>query len=184
MLIIRLLLLLAGTAALVAVSWRPLRRPGSHGFWRFFAWECILILFVLQVERWFVDPFAPHQIVSWLLLIVSAVLVLEGVRLLKRIGRPEPRESRPGEYAFEATTHLVTVGLYRYIRHPLYASLLALAWGIFLKDAALLPALPAALATVFLVATAKADEREMLARFGDEYAAYMRTTRMFVPFLF
>jgi protein-S-isoprenylcysteine O-methyltransferase Ste14 len=181
---VQLVLFLAGTAALVAASWQSLRRPRSHGFWRFFAWESILILFVLQVERWFVEPFAWHQLISWALLLLSGALVVEGVRLLKVAGRPERGTARPGEYALEATTRLVTVGLYRYIRHPLYASLLALAWGIFFKDPALLPLLPALLATACLAATARADEREMLEKFGDEYAAYMRTTRMFVPFLF
>ena len=32
-------------------------------------------------------------------------------------------------------------------------------------------------------ATARAEEREMLEKFGAEYAAYMKKTRMFVPFL-
>ena len=178
------LIFVAGTAGLLAVSWQPLRHPGSHGFYRFFAWESMLALFVLQFGRWFADPFAPHQLASWALLFVSAGLVLEGVRLLKIVGRPRSDTARPGEYAFEATTHLVTVGLYRYIRHPLYASLVALAWGMVLKDAGWAQLLLALLATAFLVATARADEREMLSRFGDEYAAYMRQTRMFVPFLF
>jgi protein-S-isoprenylcysteine O-methyltransferase Ste14 len=35
--------------------------------------------------------------------------------------------------AIEKTTILVTTGAYRYIRHPLYSSLLFLAWGIFFK---------------------------------------------------
>jgi len=35
----------------------------------------------------------------------------------------------------------------------------------------------------FLVATSTAEERENLARFGAAYAAYMKATRRFVPFL-
>jgi protein-S-isoprenylcysteine O-methyltransferase Ste14 len=31
---------------------------------------------------------------------------------------------------------------------------------------------------------AKAEEAENLQRFGDDYAAYMKTTTMFLPFLF
>ncbi len=37
-----LTLLLAGTALVVWLSRKPLRKPGSHGFYRFFAWEAIL----------------------------------------------------------------------------------------------------------------------------------------------
>jgi len=32
--------------------------------------------------------------------------------------------------------------------------------------------------------TALIEEREMKARFGADYALYMRTTKRFVPFLF
>ncbi len=45
-----------------------MRHPGSHGFYRFFAWELLLALFVLNVRKWFYRPFTPHQLVSWLLL--------------------------------------------------------------------------------------------------------------------
>jgi protein-S-isoprenylcysteine O-methyltransferase Ste14 len=37
--------------------------------------------------------------------------------------------------------------------------------------------------SVFLTATAKVEEVENLWKFGDGYAAYMKKTRMFVPFL-
>jgi protein-S-isoprenylcysteine O-methyltransferase Ste14 len=39
-------------------------------------------------------------------------------------------------------------------------------------------------ATVFLIATAKADEAECIRFFGAEYQAYMKRTKMFVPFVF
>jgi protein-S-isoprenylcysteine O-methyltransferase Ste14 len=74
--------------------------------------------------------------------------------------------------------------LIRYIRHPLYCSLLLLAWGVFLKDPSLLGGGVALIASAALVATAKVEEAENLRRFGDDYAAYMKTTKMFLPFLF
>ena len=86
--------------------------------------------------------------------------------------------------AFEKTTTLVTTGIYHYIRHPLYSSLLSLAWGIFFKAPTWLGALLAAAATVFLFATARADEAECVRFFGPAYQAYMKETRRFVPFLF
>jgi protein-S-isoprenylcysteine O-methyltransferase Ste14 len=39
-------------------------------------------------------------------------------------------------------------------------------------------------ATTSLIATAKADERECKRFFGPQYQEYMKTTRMFVPYLF
>jgi len=164
------------SSGIVWISWEPLRQPGSHGFYRFFAWELILGLFLLNLQGWFADPFAWHQIVSWLLLIACLVPLIAGVLLLRRSGQPTD--------ALEATTNLVTGGIYRIIRHPLYASLLLLAWGIFFKSPSLLDGCLAAVATAFLYATARADEAECLVKFGDGYADYMRRTRMFLPYIF
>jgi len=40
------------TIPIIYVSWASLRNPRSHGFYRFFAWECILGLFLLNRGRW------------------------------------------------------------------------------------------------------------------------------------
>jgi protein-S-isoprenylcysteine O-methyltransferase Ste14 len=165
-----------GSAVILWLSWKSLRQPGSHGFYRFFAWEAILGLFALNVRTWFVNPLAWYQLFSWLLLFGSLIPIIYGVLLLRNVGKPTD--------ALEATTRLVTTGIYHYIRHPLYASLLYLAWGIFFKSPSLLEGLITAVTTAFLYATARADENECLVKFGDEYAGYMKTTKMFLPFVF
>jgi len=71
-----------------------------------------------------------------------------------------------------------------YIRHPLYSSLLFLAWGIFFKIPSWSGALLALMATLFLFATARADEAECIRFFGPAYEKYMKKTKRFVPFLF
>ncbi len=38
---------------LVFISRSSLRAPRSHGFYRFFAWEFILALFLLNANVWF-----------------------------------------------------------------------------------------------------------------------------------
>jgi protein-S-isoprenylcysteine O-methyltransferase Ste14 len=173
------------TILLAYISRTSLRQPGSHGFYRFFAWECILLLFLLNVERWFLNPFSWHQLIAWALLLACLVPLIFGVRSLRTRG--EPNEDRSGDLsllAFEKTTVLVTTGIYAYIRHPLYSSLLLLAWGIFFKSPSLPGALLALVATTFLVATARADEQECIQFFGVEYKEYMQKTKRFIPFLF
>jgi len=167
------LIFVIGSAVILWVSWKPLHQPGSHGFYRFFAWEAIWGLFALNVQTWFANPFAWYQLISWILLIGSLIPIIYGVLLLRSAGKPTD--------ALEATTRLVTSGIYHYIRHPLYASLLYLAWGIFFKSPSLLEGLIAAVTTAFLYATARADENECLVKFGPEYASYMKQTKMFVP---
>jgi protein-S-isoprenylcysteine O-methyltransferase Ste14 len=84
----------------------------------------------------------------------------------------------------EKTTRLVTIGPYRFIRHPMYASLLYLAWGIFLKHITLLSVVLVIFASLLLVATAILEEKENLPYFGGAYAAYMQYTKRFIPFIF
>ncbi|MBN1659357.1 MAG: isoprenylcysteine carboxylmethyltransferase family protein [Anaerolineae bacterium] len=178
------LFFLLGTAGLAYLSRASLAAPRSHGFYRFFAWEAILALFLLNVDVWFRAPFSWHQILSWALLVISALLVIGGVRLLTHSGAPDAARDDVPMVAFEKTTRLVTTGLYRYIRHPLYSSLLFLTWGIFFKTPSWLGGALAAAATLCLVATARVEEAEDIRFFGEEYQEYMRHSRMFVPFLF
>ncbi len=171
-----IIIFILGTLVVVWFSLPSLKQPSSHGFYRFFAWEIILGMAVLQLRVWFAEPFSWHQLISWILLILSFVPLVYGVILLRRTGKPTDQ--------LEATTQLVTTGIYRFIRHPLYASLLLLAWGIFFKSPSLLEGCMAVVTTAFLYATALADENECLHKFGPPYAAYMRKTWRFLPFLF
>lgn len=181
----KILLFTLGTLIIVFISRASLKQARSHGFYRFFAWEAILALFLLNVEFWFRDPFAWHQVIAWTLLFASFIPLGFGVHSLRSHGKPvDRREGDPSLLAFEKTTELVTTGIYRYIRHPLYSSLFLLAWGIFFKLPSLLGGILVFTATVFLVLTAKADEMECTKFFGPQYQEYMRKTKMFLPFLF
>ena len=172
------------SVGLIYISRHSLRAPRSHGFYRFFAWEFIAALFLLNVDVWFRAPGSWHQLISWFLLIVSIVPLAFGIRSLVAQGKPvKQREGEPQLLAFEKTSALVTTGIYHYIRHPLYSSLLFLTWGIFFKAPSGLGLLLALAATGCLVATARADEAECLRFFGPVYQAYMKQSKMFVPFV-
>jgi protein-S-isoprenylcysteine O-methyltransferase Ste14 len=182
---VRVAIFLAVSAAITQLSWRSLRDLRSHGFYRFFAFELLSALILLNVPMWFRDPLSARQLVSWFLGAASIGQAIEGFRLLRLIGRPTPTASRSTNLPFENTTTLVTVGAYRFIRHPLYASLLAVVGCAYLKNPMAISSVVLALgASGFLIATAIAEERENLMRFGAAYADYMKRTRRFVPFLF
>jgi protein-S-isoprenylcysteine O-methyltransferase Ste14 len=174
----------AASLALVTISRASLLVPRSHGFYRFFAWECLLGLFLVNVDVWFRAPFAWYQIISWLMLIASVFLAVHGVSLLRRIGKPDEARNDTPMIGFEKTTTLVTEGAYRYIRHPLYSSLFFLGWGIFFKAPSWLSSFLAMATTGFLVATARIEEAENIRFFGAVYQDYIKRTGMFVPFLF
>jgi protein-S-isoprenylcysteine O-methyltransferase Ste14 len=168
---------------ILVVSLRSLGDRRAHGFYRFFAWETILALLLLNYRYWFKSPLSVFQIISWLLLLVSIFLAIHGFLLLKKIGRPAEEVQKSTNLAFENTTNLVTVGAYRYIRHPLYSSLLFLTWGIFFKHLTLSALAIALVASVFLYATARIEEQENITAFGNAYTVYMKHSKMFIPYI-
>jgi protein-S-isoprenylcysteine O-methyltransferase Ste14 len=109
-------------------------------------------------------------------LVASLFLAVHGFYFLKLIGKPEGQ--------IEYTSRLVVRGAYKYIRHPLYCSLLLLGCGISLKNISMSTLLFAIVNIIALYETAKMEEREMINKFGNEYREYMRGTKMFIPGIF
>jgi protein-S-isoprenylcysteine O-methyltransferase Ste14 len=168
---------------IVIISRRTLFNFRSHGFYRFIAWELIALIFAFNYKYWFKDPFSVNQIFSWVLLIASGSVVIAGVLKLRRSGYSQNTRADENLYHFEKTTKLVDTGIFKYIRHPLYSSLLFLAWGIFLKDPTILTLVLVITASVFLYLTAVFDERECIEYFGEDYIYYKGKTQMFIPFI-
>jgi protein-S-isoprenylcysteine O-methyltransferase Ste14 len=182
---LRAALFFAASVAILPLSWRSLRDWRTHGFYRFFAFELLLVLILLNAPLWFLSPLSTRQLAAWLLGAVSIWLAIEGFRLLRVVGRPAQTVKRGANLPIENTTTLVTVGAYRWIRNPLYGSLLALAWSAYLKHPFGLGSIALTVgASGFLVATAIAEERENLQHFGEPYVRYMASTKRFIPFLF
>jgi protein-S-isoprenylcysteine O-methyltransferase Ste14 len=142
----------------------------------FFAFEALLVLFYLNIDKWLINPFSWDQVFSWFLAVTSAGFALSGFYALRKYGETD------GDW--EATTRLIQKGVFEYIRHPLYSSLMILAVGILFKDLTF-PAIMAFLvALTFLVAASFVEEKENLAKFGVEYAVYVNNTRRYIPFVF
>jgi len=166
--------LLTGTVVIIIVSWfLSIKHKRYHGIARFFAFESIYILFLLNYRVWFQDPFSLTQIASWILLVFSIYPVTAGYILLKRIGKPDSN--------FENTSVLVKSGIYGFIRHPLYLSVFMLGTGIMLKDTSSYQLILGTVNMVAIILTALIEEKEMIARFGDSYRDYMKETKMFIP---
>ena len=184
MVLLKVIVFIIVSAAIAWLSRSSLRIRQSHGFLRFIAWEMILVLILFNIEYWFREPFNIHQIISWLLLIISAFLVIYGAYTLHKVGKPDSSRNDPSLIGIEKTTELVTVGPYRYIRHPLYSSLFFLTWGVFFKHPNVKGAILAVMAIFFLTMTAQVEESLNIKVFGSAYKIYMKQTRRFIPFLF
>jgi len=167
---------ISGTVVIALFSWfLSIRHGRYHGIPRFFVFESIFLLVLLNIRVWFHDPFSLNQIISWILLILAGYAAVEGFRLLKKKGKPDRN--------FENTTILVKSGIYGLIRHPLYLSLFLLGTGVMMKDPSSLALILGLIIFIGVYFTARIEEKEMIAKFGDSYREYMKETRMFIPFI-
>jgi len=178
------ILFLLLSVPIVIFSFRSLIRPHTHGFVRFFGWEIMVWIFISVKPLWFVKPFTLIQILSWIFLVVSALFVVSGAHNLLIKGKPSSQRDEKHLFNFEKTTELVETGIFKYIRHPLYASLIYLSWGMTLKSPTIILICLTLTATILFYITARKDEKECIEYFGDKYADYMKHTKMLVPFVF
>lgn len=168
--------LIIGTILIIVISWfLSIKHKRYHGIPRFFAFESIFIMILLNYKVWFIDPFSIHQVISWMLLILSLYPVSVGFYLLKREGNPDSN--------FENTSKLVKSGIYGYIRHPLYLSVFIFGMGVLFKDPESIQIMLGIVIFISIIITSGVEEKEMIAKFGDEYKDYMKETKMFIPFI-
>jgi hypothetical protein len=96
--------IVAGTGAILLFTWflsLPFGR--YHGISRFFAFESIFILLLLNLKYWFIEPFSAMHLLSWGLLIFSIYPAVSGYLPLRRKGEPTVN--------FENTSVLVRTGI-------------------------------------------------------------------------
>jgi protein-S-isoprenylcysteine O-methyltransferase Ste14 len=77
---------------------------------------------------------------------------------------------------------LITQGIYRRVRHPMYSALLlyGVAHALVIPNWVAGPSNLVAFAVLFALRV-RAEERMMLEQFGEEYTAYMARTKRLVP---
>jgi protein-S-isoprenylcysteine O-methyltransferase Ste14 len=135
----------------------------------------LAVFFAAPFERDFYSGDAPKWLgaLGLLLELIGLWLAL-GARIQLGFFSPANADgARPG---------LVRGGLYRYIRHPIYAGefLVILAWP-FEYGAPITLLLTLIIGVAAMRRRIRDEEAEMVARFGDEYAGYMRATDNILP---
>ncbi|MCK4308015.1 isoprenylcysteine carboxylmethyltransferase family protein [candidate division WOR-3 bacterium] len=79
---------------------------------------------------------------------------------------------------------IVKTGLYRYVRHPLYASRTLAYLGLFLLSQNFFFLILIVILLPLLYMQAKLEENLLIEVFGEEYKIYRKTTGMLFPLLF
>lgn len=181
--IIQLVLFSIGTMFLILISNKSLRNYKVHGFYRFFVFEFTLALILVDIPYWFANPFSCAQIISWILLFISILYLIQSLYFIRKYGSSKKRKNYPANFGFENTISLVKQGIYKYVRHPMYSSLLFLTLGAMSKYISFYTVILGALSSIFLIFTARFEEKENIKFFGPEYEEYMKKTKMFIPFV-
>lgn len=165
------------------ISRRSLRNWRCHGFYRFFAFSTCALVLLLNIPYWHDDIFSPLQLMSWALLFVAGLLVVNGVYPLLSQNQRRDHDTYKENFAFENTGELIDTGIFGIIRHPMYCSLMLFTWGVCFKHLSVLSVCATVATTLTLWLTAKMEEQENLAFFGEQYHNYMQRTKNFLPYL-
>jgi protein-S-isoprenylcysteine O-methyltransferase Ste14 len=115
---------------------------------------------------------------SWVWMI-GQVLVIAGFVLMivasLRLGRGLTATPVPN-----ARGQLITGGLYRYVRHPIYTGVLLIVVGLTLRSGSFVTLTVAVVTVVFFDRKARWEEAQLSERYPD-YADYASRTPRFVP---
>ena len=156
---------------------QPSRRsPDDHD--RVVAWALLLVQLGLLAAIFLLPSGHAWTAPAWLktgarVLEIAGIVVL-GVGLLNlgRSATPLPTPVQGGE--------LRSTGLYRYVRHPIYAGVMALAVGSAIPSGSLAIATATLALVAWLVIKARWEERRLEMRY-PAYAAYAARTPRFIP---
>jgi protein-S-isoprenylcysteine O-methyltransferase Ste14 len=136
----------------------------------------LLLLLVLVDKPVYRIPF-PWIILTLVIQLVAVLTVIAGLQQTGIASFAGLRQIFPSQNT--PSPVLVTGGLYRYVRHPLYTASLIFIWLIPIMSWNLF-ALNIGL-TIYLILGAIVEERKLLLEFGEAYADYRRRTPMLIP---
>lgn len=116
---------------------------------------------------WRVNPhFGPFHILSNIFIFGGFIMLSSAWRVL---------------YEAQRQHRLATTGLYARMRHPQYVGFVLIMFGFLLQWPTIITLAMFPVLVVVYMRLAKAEEKDSLAQFGAEYAAYMRRTPAFIP---
>jgi protein-S-isoprenylcysteine O-methyltransferase Ste14 len=120
----------------------------------------------------------PH---AWMIVVGLALIAVEPLTL-RRVERELGGKRLVGHAELTGGGQLETSGLYARIRHPRYAAMFCAVLGACLIAGTWTLWIVAAVWWIVERLVIALEERELLARFGEPYAAYRRRVPGFLPF--
>ena len=140
-------------------------------------------MLIMAYIMWLLDKFLP--LYNWLnspwnklgLIIIGMAILLDIWSLLLFFhAKTTPNPMKPG-----STSHLVTSGLYRYSRNPMYLGLLMMliGWGLYLGSLSPLSMLPLFI-RLLTKQQIEPEEIILMDKFGPEYKDFQQRVRRWI----
>ena len=150
----------------------PIKKPKMYPL----AWLLIALLSMFALHHWL--PIANLLPPPWHWL--GLVLIIPGVVILLHSGLSFIR-AKTGLLPFSDATSLVTNGLYRFTRNPMYLGMVLFLLGVALLLGSL-SALAPVIAYTWIIDRQFIRNEELFLQeiFGEEYLAYMRRVRRWI----
>ncbi len=110
--------------------------------------------------------------------------IIASLWLLKKAFQDINLSSFLGFSAVSESSGLVTTGLYKIIRHPLYFGSTVLLAGIFLMMPTWTIAVSVGFSIVYIIIGIEFEERKLRQQFGSAYDDYALGKKKFLPFIY
>ncbi len=83
-----------------------------------------------------------------------------------------------------ANHQLITRGIYRLVRHPIYFGVILITIGVPVHASSLYGLLIMLVLIPIFINRIRLEEKLLIEAFGDDYRAYMASTRKLIPFIY
>ncbi|MHA2339062.1 MAG: methyltransferase family protein [Candidatus Hodarchaeales archaeon] len=146
----------------------------------FFAGPIILILAYLEYDILISQL---TEIIFPLVVLGSIIIIIGGIITL--ISRIQLERFASGVLMIQEDHKLITTGIYKYIRHPIYTGGLLQALGLYLAFHSIIITILALIIFFWLYhSRAQYEEQILEEEFGDEFRNYKKNSKKMIPFIY
>ena len=119
---------------------------------------------------------SPMNVVGALIFIIGLVITVNAQMTLKR--------NYSGTLRIREGHQLITHGIYKYVRHPVYTGTLLRIFAIPIYTTSLLGFLFALVGIPLFIYRIGVEEKMLIEEFGDEYLEYTKATWKLFPYIY
>ena len=140
-------------------------------------WLILLMVTSFQnLQRPLYTMQSPMNVVGALIFIIGLVITVNAQMTLKR--------NYSGTLRIREGHQLITHGIYKYVRHPVYTGTLLRTFAIPIYTTSLLGFLFALVGIPLFIYRIGVEEQMLIEEFSDEYLEYTKATRKLFPYVY